>query len=122
MYSCGKDINEIVTNLEIDLSRLLKWFPKNGMVGNPKKFQLMFLGLNSHRGLHLNIEGNKAFATDCVKMFGVEIDNKLKFDKHVKTLCSKVNKKINAFSRINTCISRDQALLICNAVILSNFT
>ena len=64
-----------------------------------KKFQLMFLGLNSHRGLLLNIEGNKVSATDCAKMLGVVIDNKLKFYKYVKKLCSKVNKKINAFSR-----------------------
>ena len=55
----------------------------------PKKFQLMFLGLTRHRRLHSDIEGNKVSATDCVKLLGVEIDNKLKFDKHVKTLCSK---------------------------------
>ena len=36
IYLCGKDLNEIVTNLEIDLSRLLKWFAKNGMVVNTK--------------------------------------------------------------------------------------
>ena len=122
IYSCGKDLNEIIINLEDDLTTLLKWFAKNGMVANPKKFPLMFLRLNSsHRGLRLNIEGNKVSTTDCVKLLGVEIDNKLKFVMHVKTLCSKVNKKINAFSKLNTFISRDQALLICNAVILLNF-
>ena len=45
IYSCGIDLHEIVTNLESDLSRLLEWFTNNGMVANPKKFQLMFLGL-----------------------------------------------------------------------------
>ena len=35
--------------------------------------------------------------------------------------CSKANKKIRAFSRLNTSISREQALPIFNAVILSNF-
>ena len=54
-------------------------------------------------------------------MLGIEIDNKLKSDKHVKTLCSKVNKKISAFSRLNTFISREQALAIYNKFILSNF-
>ena len=86
LCSCGKDLNEIVTNLEIDLSRLFKWFAENSMVANPKKFQLMFLGLTTHRRLRLNIEGNKVSATDCVKLLGVEIENKLKFDKHSKTL------------------------------------
>ena len=47
----------------------------------------MFLGLK-HGGLCLNINGNKVSATDYVKLLGVEIDNKLKFDKHVETLCS----------------------------------
>ena len=36
-------------------------------------------------------------------------------------LCSKVNMKINALSRLNRYISRDQALLIRNVVLLSNF-
>ena len=88
------------------------------MVANPKKFQLMLLGLTR---LRLNIEGNKVSATDCVKLLGVEIDNKLKFDKHVKILCSQANMKVNAFSRLNTYISREQVLLLCNAVLLSNF-
>ena len=80
-----KDLNEIVNNLEIDLSRLFKWFAENGMVANPKKFQLMLLGLTRHRRLRLNIEGNKVSARDCAKLLGVQIDNKLKFDKQVKT-------------------------------------
>ena len=119
--SSGKNLNEIATNFEIDFGRLLKWLAKNGKVASPKKFLLMFLGLNIHRGLRLNIGGNKISATDCGKLLGVEIDNKLKFDKHIKILCSKVNKNINAFSILHTYISRDQALLICNEVILSNF-
>ena len=97
IYSCGIDLHEIVTNLESDLSRLLEWFTNNGMVANPKKFQLMFLGLKGQRRLRLNINENKLSVTDHVKLLGIEVDNKLKFNKHVKTLCSKVNKKISAF-------------------------
>ena len=68
--------------MAIDLSRLLKWFAENGMVTNPKKFQLMFLGLNTQRRLRL-FEGNKVFTTDYVKFLRVEIDRKLKFEKLV---------------------------------------
>ena len=91
------------------------------MVANPKKFQLMFLGLKGQRRLRLNINDNKLSATDHVKLLGIEVDNKLKFSKHVKKVMLKVNKKISAFSRLNMYISREQALTICNAVILSNF-
>ena len=53
------------------------------MVANPKKFQLMFLGLNRGRRLRLNIDGNKVSTTDCAKLLGVETDNKLKTLKNV---------------------------------------
>ena len=61
------------------------------------------------------------FDLKSVKLLGIVIDNKLKFDKHVQTLCQKVNKKTRAFSRLNMYISREQALSICKVVILSNF-
>ena len=82
-YSCRRDLKEIVTNFEIGLSRLLKWFAENGMVANPKKFQLMFPGLNRRRRLRLNIEGNNVSTTDCAKLLGVETGKKLKPLKNV---------------------------------------
>ena len=121
IYSCGIHLHEIVTNLESDLSRLLEWFTNNGMVANRKKILLTFLGLKGQRRLQLNINDNTLSETDHVKLLGIEVGNKLKFSKHVKALCSKVTKKISAFSWLNTHISREQILTSCNAVILSNF-
>ena len=72
-----------MTNLENDLCKLPKWFKNNGMVVNPKKFQLMFLGMKANRRLRLNIEGKKINATDYVKLLGIEIDSKLVFTKTV---------------------------------------
>ena len=60
----------------------------------------MFLGLNRGKGLRLNIQGSKVLEQEPVKLLGIEIDNKLKFDKHVQTLCRKVDKKTSAFSRL----------------------
>ena len=81
----------------------------------------MFLGLKGQRRLRLYISENKLSATDHVKLLGIEFGNKLKFSNHVKTLCSKVNKKISAFSWLNMYISREQASIICNVAISSNF-
>ena len=121
LYSCGHDLQEIVTNLENDLSKLLEWFKSNGMVANPKKFHLMFLGLQGKIRLCLNIEESKVPTTGHVKLLGMEIDCKLTFNKHIETLCSKVNKKVSAFARLNNCISREQESTVCNAAILSSF-
>ena len=68
LYSCGKDLNEIVTNLEIDLRSLLTWFAKNGMVANPTKFQLMFLGLKAHRPAHTDGDSRHNAHKPCAEM------------------------------------------------------
>ena len=105
----------------VDLSALIQWFFENGMVANPGKFQMMFLGLKEKNTLRLNINDNKILTMNKVKLLGIEIDSDLTFTAHIQNLCCKVNRKINAFSRLNTYISRPQAMMICNAVILSNF-
>ena len=81
----------------------------------------MFLSLKRKQGLCLNIQGSKIVAKDHGKLLGTEIDDKLKLDKHVQTLCQEVNEKTSAFYRLNMYISREQALSICNVVILLNF-
>ena len=42
----------------------------------------------------------KLEVTRSVKLLGITVDNELKFEKHVKTLCQKVCKKVSAFSRV----------------------
>lgn len=109
IFACGNDLNEIVMYLEDDLCKLLEWFTCKGMVVNPRKFQLMFLGMKKERNLRLNINGIKILAKRHVRLLGVEIDRKLKVDKHVQNLCQKVNKKTSAFSRLSMHFSREQA-------------
>ena len=121
LNACGCSLDEIVSRLENDLSALIKWFFENGMAANPVKFQMMFLGLKEQNTLRLNINDSKVLTTNRVKLLGIEIDNELNLTAHIQNLCSKVNRKINAFSRLNTYISRPQAMLICNVVVLSNF-
>ena len=121
IFACGNTIQEIVIKLENDLGLLLDWFAKNGMMANPEKFQIMFLGLSDQRCLRLNIGGKKLPATHTVKLLGIQIDNKLKLNKHIHELCVKVNQKVSAFARLNSYLSSDQAKKICNTIILSNF-
>ena len=121
LYPCGHDQQEIVINLENDLSKILEWLKSNGMVANPKNIPANVPWLAREKRLRLSIEENRVPTADHVELLGVEIDSKLTFNKHIETLCSKVNKKACAFDRLNNYISREQALTVCNAVILSNF-
>ena len=122
MYSCGTSISKITKNLENDLSTLPNWFYANGMAANPDKFQSMFLGLNEKHRLRFKIDGVKISSTEnVIKHLGIETDNQLRFNKHVKTLCDKTNRKVNAFRKLNTYLSREEAMKLCNTVIISSF-
>ena len=46
------------------------------MVVNPKNFQLIFLGIKTYMGLHLNIKRKKLNATDHVKLLVTEVESK----------------------------------------------
>ena len=96
-FSCAIELHEIVTVLENDLSLLLESFKHNGMVINPKKFQLMFLDQKRKQGLHINSQGIKMVAKEHVKLLWIEIDNKLKFDEMCKLCAKKSTKKTSAF-------------------------
>ena len=45
-FFLGHPVQEIVSNLEKDVSKLFEWFKSNGMVANSTKFHIMVLGLN----------------------------------------------------------------------------
>ena len=100
VYACDKDVESVAMRLEDDISRALDWFRDNRMVANPKQFQVMFLGLKQHQEFFLEIENKSINVTRSVKLLGISVDDELKFDKHVKTLCQKVSRKVSAFSRV----------------------
>ena len=49
------------------------------------------------------IENHKIDSENFVTLLGIEIDNKLKFGKHVTTVCQKAGCQLNALSRIQKC-------------------
>ena len=57
--------------------------------------------------------------SDCEKLLGVKIDNKLAFDCHVSDMCKKANRKINALARIAPFININKRHVLTNSVFRS---
>ena len=57
IYTFGKDIVDVVLNLEEDLSNTLDWLKDSHMAANPGKFQVMSLGLREKPKFILEING-----------------------------------------------------------------
>ena len=44
----------------------------------------------------MHIDNKKIISEHSVKLLGIEIDNQLKFDNHISTLCRKAGSQLNA--------------------------
>ena len=98
IYACSQNLEHVVSCLKDDTHSALCWFRDNGMVANPSKFQVMFLGLKSDQKYVFEIDKKPIPATSIVKLLGITIDCQLQFSEHVNTLCKKANNKTSAFS------------------------
>ena len=85
-YACGSKFDEVKSNLEHDLIRILSWLKMNQLVANPDKLQLMFLGCQSNiqtvKTSNLTLE-----STESIKLLGITIDRELSFKTHIENRC-----------------------------------
>ena len=50
----------------------------------------------------------------------MSIDNALKFDTHVQSVCKKANQKLHVFGRLRPYLGSDKSKLLISALVLSN--
>ena len=74
------------------------------MIVNKSKHQALILGDTEH---------TFSFPVkESIDIFGMTIDNKFQFDKHVSSICKKVNNQLNVMIRFRKLISK-AALINC---------
>lgn len=121
LYCCSNSLDKVINSLEAAVLNCLSWFRSNRLVANPSKFQCMFLGVDNIDGLSLSVGELTVFATNCVRLLGIDIDNRLKFDLHIQSLCKQANQKVRSLYRIRKYLSLNQTETLCNAYVLSYF-
>ena len=87
IFSCDDTFESVASNREEDMSQAISWFKTNQMAANSSKFQVMLLGLMTDDNFVLDIGKVSIDLVSSVKLFGITIDSKLKFDQHVAQLC-----------------------------------
>ena len=74
-------------------------FENNSMKLNIDKYHFLVSGTNLEHSCS-ELGGDKIWESDQVKVLGVKIDNKFKFDGHVANICFKANQKLSVLSRL----------------------
>ena len=75
----------------------VNWFEDNHMIVNPGKFQVIIF--SKHKGNYTNqitnINQKEFIAVSKVKLVGIEIDYKLKFNHHINNICKSASNQRN---------------------------
>ena len=101
------------TTLIVELNMINTWYSNNGMIVNPEKHQAMVLGNCNHKF---------AFpVNDSIELLGVTLDNELKFNSHITTICDKVNNQFSVIKRFGKLFSKKLLLKLYKVFVLPHF-
>ena len=113
------NIDNIINKLESDYSQLITWFDNNCMKANKDKFHLLIPNHDEDVCINIGMKIIKGSMSE--KLLGVNIDNNLKFDKHVSILCNKASQKLHALARISRYVSDHKLIILMKSFVLSQF-
>ena len=121
LFCTAPTIDVVISNLQLDGNRAIKWFNDNGMQAN-SEFQFMMISRdeNCSRSLILNVS-TVIVSDGHVKLLGVVIDNKLNFSLHVSSICKKAFLQLNALARISNYLDVSARRTIYDSFVASNF-
>ena len=94
-------IKKLICVIENDSKVCLSWFENNRMVANPKRFQGLITYRDGKMSIPISVDGNTIIiSANEINVLGVTLDDKLKFNSHVQSLCFCVSRQINSFKQI----------------------
>ena len=111
-FTSENNIDDLIDSLEKASISLFKWFKDNLFKGNPDKYHLL---VSTNEKTKINMGKFSIENSDCEKLLGVKIDNKLTFDCHVSDMCKKSNREINALARIAPFININKRRILMNS-------
>ena len=122
LYNSNVDCDILKHVLENDTNTAIKWFTDNYMNANAEKFQSMIFDRKGNIDTKLTVGNIELNSEDSIKILGINLDSKLKFDSHISTLSKRASQQINVLKRLSKFLSLESRLLVYNSFISANFT
>ena len=120
LHLSHKDPQAVEDGINLDLINTTQWFQRNGMIANPDKYQALVLG-NTGYDFDIKCEEKPIPVSSEIQLLGVTLDNKLKFDSHVASICRKVGGQVNALNRLKNVLPCKTKEALYRAFILPHF-
>ena len=118
LYVIGNNAEEVVSELKAITQKLFIWFAQNEMKANLNKCHLL---LSITDAFNFEISETVIRNSNSKKLLGVTFDNKLKFEKHLITICQRANRKLNALARLIPYMELGKRRMLMNVFFNSQF-
>ena len=99
----------------------MQWLKDNEVVVNPSKFQLVFHSKYKNTEKSMSFDGKAIKSSDTVELLGMTLDKNINFKLYIRNICHKVNDKTKALFHIRNFLNPEQAKVLAEAYISSNF-
>ena len=110
--------------MESENEAAINWFKNNPMILNPGKFQARIFDKRkrNHTNQVININQKEIKAVSKVKLLGIDIDVKLKYNHHIKNICKSVSNQLNALIKLKHLLRFEERKMLGNTFAMSNFS
>ena len=100
-YVCNSNLKSVLETLEHNSELAIAWFEMNYMKLNTNKCHLLVSG-NKNGQMQAKLDRDIVWESNDIKILGITLNNKLKFDKHVSNICSKANRTLTTLTRVHS--------------------
>ncbi len=117
----GESEDEIVHKMSNDLNQCSTWLNDHRLALNVGKTKLMFFGtaakLSCVETTEIDFVNGTVFVVDEYKYLGMMLDCRLRFDKHVNYVRSKIIPKMKTLGKIRKFVNRSTSLYLYSSLI-----
>ena len=106
--------------INADLANVDKWYEQNGMKRNASKYQAIVMGKSQVKPQFYG-ENTAIPITGGLEMFGVAVDDKMKFERHTANVCRKVSQQIAVLKRMKKILPFETRKCLYLGFIISHF-
>ena len=129
VYLTGKSLNETKSLFQNSVNDACKWYKTNHLPINTDKSLCMLAGsehmlnrLDEHsKSLKINIDNVNLKQVSDLPYLGINLDDTLKWNKHILQLCSNISRTLGLLSRLRKVLNKDTLKLLYFSIILPKF-
>ena len=118
IYTSHKNIDELTILLQNDVHSIHRWYTQNNLKVNAEKTKIMLLSTRKAYNLNIYMDGTKMEQVHNFKYLGVEIDEHLTWDIHVKRLTRLISMKLFSLRNMSQYLDVKSLKLMYNTIIL----